>query len=578
MDDGTRLSLVFEPHDDDEYEQDEAGAPKKKKKKKKGGGKAPAPRTAAPAIRSVKPAPASTRSTSTPATAPRTTTVTTRTRSFKPTGGIVGRRFVRKHGADTGRAGSVDAADPNEENALLVAPPPAGTSTYAFAGHLGEDGVFTALEPTSIITVNGKKTTAIGRMPAGLIMNHLYRLGGPPSFVVGEDLGEQVPEDEQEEQRLNNQAPLKLAPSTATEIGGFTAVQIAALRADQVAALTPAQVAALRADQVGALNATHISALTSSQIAALGLAPLRIDQIVGLRPDQIGGLTPAQIGMLRSDQLIALTPAQRAALTPAQRTGLTPAQAASLGLLAPAVPLAPAVAPALAPAPAVPQAAPPPDPSLVPADAGAPALGESGALGQRGKTNVQAQVVGGTPVVLPSGTEVRFVSSKGSKTLVRFDGGQGWIPSLAIHWDWLEPTEGAWSTPDDDVVERFSWTLQFDPTQREGSLVRLPDDGFALRFTGVDGRPRQVPVDVSYQAQQVPAGGEPPGLERLATVPAEVGLATRVLWGWVAAKRRAIGTVIPFGVDGVTYAARLEKHWNAPVGLSVYRVIAGRRR
>ena len=93
-----------------------------------------------------------------------------------------------------------------------------------------------------------------------------------------------------------------------------------------------------------------------------------------------------------------------------------------------------------------------------------------------------------------------------------------------------------------------------------------------MRFEGVDGQPRRVPVDIDYRPERLDRA--PAGLERLATVTSEVGLATRVLWGWVSPKHRDLGTVIPFGVGGVTYAARLEKHWNAPVGLSVYRVAA----
>jgi cysteine desulfurase len=132
---------------------------------------------------------------------------------------------------------------------------------------------------------------------------------------------------------------------------------------------------------------------------------------------------------------------------------------------------------------------------------------------------------------------------------------------------------GAPDDNEEDVVERFTWTLQYDTNQREGRLVRLPDGGMEMRFDGVDGRPRRVPVDVDYQPERLDR--VPAGLEHLANVSAEVGLATRVLWGWVSPKHRDLGTVIPFGVNGVTYAARLEKHWNAPVGLSVYRVGAG---
>lgn len=133
---------------------------------------------------------------------------------------------------------------------------------------------------------------------------------------------------------------------------------------------------------------------------------------------------------------------------------------------------------------------------------------------------------------------------------------------------------GAPTNDDEDVVERFSWTIQFDSLQRDGRLVRLPDDGgLEMRFEGVDGQPRHVPLDIDYQPERFDR--VPAGLEHLATCSSEVGLATRVLWGWVSPKHRELGTVIPFGVNGVTYAARLEKHWNAPVGLSVYRVGAG---
>lgn len=120
-------------------------------------------------------------------------------------------------------------------------------------------------------------------------------------------------------------------------------------------------------------------------------------------------------------------------------------------------------------------------------------------------------------------------------------------------------------------MERFTWTLQYDSVQRDGRLVRLPDGGgFEMRFDGIDGRPRRVPIDAEYQPEHFER--LPAGLEHMATCSAEVGLATRVLWGWVSPKHRELGTVIPFGVNGVTHAARLEKHWNAPVGLSVYRV------
>jgi cysteine desulfurase len=132
---------------------------------------------------------------------------------------------------------------------------------------------------------------------------------------------------------------------------------------------------------------------------------------------------------------------------------------------------------------------------------------------------------------------------------------------------------GAPTGDDEDVVERFTWTLQYDTTQRDGRLVRLPDGAMEMRFDGFDGRARRVPVDVDYQPERLDR--LPAGLEHMASCSAEVGLATRVLWGWVSPKRRDLGTVIPFGVNGVTYAARLEKHWNAPVGLSVYRVTAG---
>jgi cysteine desulfurase len=129
------------------------------------------------------------------------------------------------------------------------------------------------------------------------------------------------------------------------------------------------------------------------------------------------------------------------------------------------------------------------------------------------------------------------------------------------------PTDG------EDVVERFTWTIQYDSVQRDGRLVRRPDDGgVEMRFDGIDGQPRHVPVDVDYQPERLDR--VPAGLERLASVSTEVGFATRALWGWVSPKHRELGTVIPFGVDGVTYAARLERHWNAPVGLSVYRVAA----
>ncbi|MBK8824319.1 MAG: cysteine desulfurase [Anaerolineales bacterium] len=132
---------------------------------------------------------------------------------------------------------------------------------------------------------------------------------------------------------------------------------------------------------------------------------------------------------------------------------------------------------------------------------------------------------------------------------------------------------GAPADENEDVVERFTWTIQYDAVPRAARVVRLPEDGgLEMRFEGVDGQPRRVPVDIDYRPERLDRA--PAGLERLATVTSEVGLATRVLWGWVSPKHRDLGTVIPFGVGGVTYAARLEKHWNAPVGLSVYRVAA----
>jgi len=51
-------------------------------------------------------------------------------------------------------------------------------------------------------------------------------------------------------------------------------------------------------------------------------------------------------------------------------------------------------------------------------------------------------------------------------------------------------------------------------TQRDGRLVRLPGGGgMEMRFDGIDGRPRHVPVDIDYQPERLDR--VPAGLERV---------------------------------------------------------------
>lgn len=130
---------------------------------------------------------------------------------------------------------------------------------------------------------------------------------------------------------------------------------------------------------------------------------------------------------------------------------------------------------------------------------------------------------------------------------------------------YLVPAEG--DEADEDVVETFTWTLQYTHLPREGRLVRT-DAGVELRYAGMDGQLRRVPVDLDYQPPTLEA--VPPELRHLQAVPGEVGWAARALLAWVLSQDKPYGTVIPFEIIGLHYAGRLEHHANAQFGLSIY--------
>lgn len=123
--------------------------------------------------------------------------------------------------------------------------------------------------------------------------------------------------------------------------------------------------------------------------------------------------------------------------------------------------------------------------------------------------------------------------------------------------------------------DSFTWTLQGPESarnsgpKRDGAIVRS-GGAPALTFTGRDNKPRSIPLDLAYVP---PTMSDPPlGLKVLPSALPEVAWVTRALWGYFLSRspRLPVGTTVPFRVDGQLYAARLEPHDNAPVGLSVY--------
>jgi hypothetical protein len=135
--------------------------------------------------------------------------------------------------------------------------------------------------------------------------------------------------------------------------------------------------------------------------------------------------------------------------------------------------------------------------------------------------------------------------------------------------------QGAWDTSltsagaddEEEVLATWSWTIQYDTTERPARLVRTSSGNIEIRFDAPDGRMRQVPVDVAYQPPRLDR--IPAGLTNLQSCGQEVAYAVRVLLGYVLSHNLPLGTVIPFYVEKA-YAARLEVHSNAPKGLSTY--------
>jgi hypothetical protein len=120
---------------------------------------------------------------------------------------------------------------------------------------------------------------------------------------------------------------------------------------------------------------------------------------------------------------------------------------------------------------------------------------------------------------------------------------------------------------DEEVLATFSWTLQYTHLPREGAFVRAAR-GVELRYAGMDGQERRVPVDLDYAPSTLEAA--PPELRPLQAVPGEVGWAARALLAWVLHEGKPYGTVIHFELLGLHYAGRLEHHANAQFGLSIY--------
>jgi hypothetical protein len=123
------------------------------------------------------------------------------------------------------------------------------------------------------------------------------------------------------------------------------------------------------------------------------------------------------------------------------------------------------------------------------------------------------------------------------------------------------------------VLVTFSWTIQFSSIRRAGRIVDT-GSGTELRYEGIDGQERRVPVDLDYQPPSLDS--VPPELVHLQAVSTEVGFAARALLGFMISGDKPHGTVVPFDIaDHVgepvrRYAGRLEHHANAAHGVSVY--------
>ena len=83
------------------------------------------------------------------------------------------------HASLPGHKGSVPIGTPGSTPLPLV---------YAWVGNLNADGSFNKLEPAAYLTVNGHKTTGIGKVPDGLTQGHFYKMATDGSSNVGADI------------------------------------------------------------------------------------------------------------------------------------------------------------------------------------------------------------------------------------------------------------------------------------------------------------------------------------------------------------------------------------------------------